>query len=256
MRLRVCERLLLLCSLLPVCHGQVGLGPNDSIVVVFNQKVVALPLPTSGASTPLGRCGARALLAFEPDIDASVSCAALWASPTSLVVTFLGGGLPRGAPQGPLGLGTAVVRVLRSAGLVGLFGSIPSNATGVLAAGSWGDAPTVSAQEATFSSVRVTVAPPGGLFDYTVSRCEQKGKGRAKGVGGGGLGRGGKFWVWCGLVWCGLVRGGAWRGCARGRLLDHRCDLWCRCPSRQVLRALECVPRCKPRCVPNVVGGR
>jgi hypothetical protein len=87
-----------LLSLLPpvaVCSAglwQVGFGPGDALEVVFDQRVAVLPLGNSGDGSATGRCGVRTLLAFSPDLPASMGCNATWSTDaTALTVVFVTG---------------------------------------------------------------------------------------------------------------------------------------------------------------------
>jgi hypothetical protein len=71
---------------------QVGFGPGDALEVVFDQRVAVLPLGNSGDGSATGRCGVRTLLAFSPDLPASMTCNATWSTDaTALTVVFVTG---------------------------------------------------------------------------------------------------------------------------------------------------------------------
>jgi hypothetical protein len=120
--------------------GQAGLGAGDSLLLRFTTPVRGLPLGTTAAvdavfafSTPLGRAYSGAWVSIGPYAGAGATITVTRALPAGAA----------GAGAGAV-VGVLVVSVRPSAGLTSLDGSTPPcNDSVVVAAGSWGDVPSV-----------------------------------------------------------------------------------------------------------------
>ena len=140
--------------------GQAGLGVGDTLVLRFDNpcKQVAV-----SHKVDLDR-----LLVFSAPLGANYTGAwetsGLFArSAITITVTA--------PPANASGTAVGVLRVtvLASAGLTSLDESTPaSNATTVVALGTWGDAPTAVVEARSWRSLRVTMAPPASRVAWTV----------------------------------------------------------------------------------------
>ena len=145
--------------------NNVGLNTNDSLLLVFDQPVATPIAVTSPSELAL-------LLSLTPPLPNTTVLTGAWSlGSTELIITFdFDTGVPlSGVAWLRWNVGQLSVSVLPSGNLTSANGqSPPSNATIVVAHGSWGDAvDTAVATPLSVSSVEVTVTGPSTAYNYS-----------------------------------------------------------------------------------------
>ena len=142
--------------------GQAGMGVGDTLVLRFDNPCRQVPLAR--------RQDVDALLNFSSPIGADYSGAWDTTAPYAkaglkiTVTAALEGGYGRGTAVGVLG-----VSVRLSARLTSLDESTAaSNASTIVALGTWGDVPGITYQLRSHRSVRVALSPPATMYGWNV----------------------------------------------------------------------------------------
>lgn len=141
--------------------GQAGLGFGDSLMLRFDTPCKLVPVETKSDldkllsfSTPIGE-------AYTGQWETSGRFAF-----AALVVTVTRA-LPGTTNVTGASVGSLHVAVFASANMTSLDESTgPSNATTLIAMGTWGDVPLITAVQRTYRSLRVTIAPPQAAKQY------------------------------------------------------------------------------------------
>ena len=136
--------------------GQAGLGVGDSLLLRFTTPCWRVPVASSA--------DVRALLEFSPPIGVGYSGQWVISGPfadTSLIIVVTEA-LPADRWNATAtAVGALRVSVRASAGMTSLDNSTSaSNASTVIALGSWGEVPSITAVQRSCESLRVTLAPP------------------------------------------------------------------------------------------------
>ena len=143
----------------------VGFGTNDSLVLVFDQSVMKLPVGNTSSVLQL--------LRFSPPLSSygSVSCWGSWSSDgVSLTIVFqvLMAASPSPTAWLAWNVGSMTVSTLPSAVLKSANGESPvSNFTAVVSEGSWGDATVGVLIGKSAVAAQIVLSPPVTAVSYT-----------------------------------------------------------------------------------------
>ena len=142
--------------------GQAGLGVGDSLVLRFDTPCRQVPVAS--------KSDLDALLRFSSPIGAAYT--GQWVVSgrfafAALLVTVTEPLPAATANVSGAAVGTLRVSVLASAGLTSLDQSTaPSNTSTVIAMGTWGEVPSITAVQRSYRAIRVTISPPPAVAQF------------------------------------------------------------------------------------------